>query len=109
MIKNKTLLRRILIELIKDVYTGRTLNKTKLFVSIKMPNSTPIKHIRILFRLKKENNAIKDNMIRDIRTLFASTEEEYYNIILFVTLILNIKITMIKIKRYHYRYYYHYY
>ena len=78
MIKNKSLLRRILIELIENAYTGRTLNKMKLFVRIKMPNSTPIKHIRILFRLKRENNAIKYKLIRDIRTLFASTEEEYY-------------------------------
>ena len=77
MIKNKSLLKRILIELIENAYTGRTLNKTKLFVSIKMPNSTPIEHIRILSRLKKENNAIKYKMIRDIRTLFASTEEYY--------------------------------
>ena len=35
-----------------------------------------IKNIRNLFKLKKENNTIKDRIIRDIRTLFEQQQEE---------------------------------
>ena len=35
-----------------------------------------IKDIRNLFRLKKENEAIKDKIIRDIRSLFELENEE---------------------------------
>ena len=35
-----------------------------------------IKNIRNLFKLKKENNTIKDRIIRDIRTLFEQQEEK---------------------------------
>ena len=37
-----------------------------------------IKSIRNLFKLKKENEAIKDRIIRDIRTLFEQEEENDY-------------------------------
>ena len=36
-----------------------------------------IKSIRNLFKRKKENEAIKDKLIRDIRTLF-NQEDDYY-------------------------------
>ena len=37
-----------------------------------------IKSIRNLFKLKKENQAIKDRIIRRIRTLFEQEEKDYY-------------------------------
>ena len=37
-----------------------------------------IKSIRIFFKIKKENEAIKDRIIRDIRTLFEQEEKDYY-------------------------------
>ena len=37
-----------------------------------------IKKIRNLFRLKKENEAIKDRVIRNNRNLFENEEEDYY-------------------------------
>ena len=37
-----------------------------------------IKHIRKVFRLEKENKAIKDRIIRSIRHLFMNGEEDYY-------------------------------
>ena len=62
-----------------------------MFVDIRIQNPTPnqiesytvedniIKYIRNLFRLeKKNNNAIKDKIIRDIRILFESKGEGYY-------------------------------
>ena len=39
---------------------------------------TTIKDIRNLFRLEKENKAIKDIILRDIRNLFGNEEEEIY-------------------------------
>ena len=36
-----------------------------------------IKSIRNFFKLKKENEAIKDRIIRDIRTLFEKEEKDY--------------------------------
>ena len=38
-----------------------------------------IKSMRNLFKLKKENEVIKDKIIRDTRTLFEQKEEDYYN------------------------------
>ena len=37
-----------------------------------------MKDVRNLFRLKKENEAIKDRIIRDIRNLFQMEKEDYY-------------------------------
>ena len=37
-----------------------------------------IKDVRNLFRLKKENEAIKDRTIRDVRNLFGHEKEENY-------------------------------
>ena len=37
-----------------------------------------IKSIRNFFNLKKENEAIKDRIIRDIGTLFEQEEKDYY-------------------------------
>ena len=37
-----------------------------------------IKSIRNLFKLKKENETIKDRIIRDITTLFQQEEKDYY-------------------------------
>ena len=36
------------------------------------------KDIRNLFRLKKESEAIKDKIVRDIRNLLEHEEEDYY-------------------------------
>ena len=41
-------------------------------------NNNTIKNIRKLFRLKKENEAIKNRVIRDIRNLFEHEEEDYF-------------------------------
>ena len=41
-------------------------------------DGTTIKDVRIFFGLKKENQAIKDRTIRDIRNLFEHEEENYY-------------------------------
>ena len=41
-------------------------------------NDTAIKNIRNLFRQKKENEAIKDRVIRDITNLFEHEEEDCY-------------------------------
>ena len=37
-----------------------------------------IKSIRNFFKIKKENEAIKDGIIRDIRTVFEQEEKDYY-------------------------------
>ena len=47
-------------------------------VGKKQSEGNIIKSIRIPFKLKKENEAIKDRIIRDIRTLFEEEEEKYY-------------------------------
>ena len=41
-------------------------------------NNIAIKDIINVFRLKEENKAIKDRMIRDIRNLFGKKKENYY-------------------------------
>ena len=41
-------------------------------------NNNTIKNIRKLFRLKKENEAIKNRVIRDIRNFFEHEEEDYF-------------------------------
>ena len=48
-----------------------------LFILQKEIDDTTIKDIRNLFRLKKENKAIKARIIRDISKLFEH-EEDYY-------------------------------
>ena len=42
-------------------------------------DNNTIKDIRNLFRLEKENKAIKDRIIRDIRNLVEHEEEENYH------------------------------
>ena len=44
----------------------------------KEKNCTAIKDIRNLFRLEKETKAIKDRILRDIKSLFEHEEETYY-------------------------------
>ena len=70
-------------------------------------NDTAIKDIRNLFRLKKGIKGIKDIVLRDIKHLFEyeKEEENYYkpvriNISFGVTIILNTKVMVIKIKYY---------
>ena len=43
----------------------------------KQSNESIIENIRKLFRLKKENEAIKDRIIRDIENLFEKQEDHY--------------------------------
>ena len=50
--------------------------KKKEFKIKKQSEDTIIKNVRNLFRLKKENEAIKDRKIRGIKDLFE--QEEYY-------------------------------
>ena len=47
-------------------------------VEKKQSEENMIKSIRNIFKLKKENEAIKDRTIRDIRTLFEQQEEKHY-------------------------------
>ena len=62
------------------------------------------KDIRNLFRLKKEREAIKDKIVRDIRNLLEHEEEDYYKPVRVInfwrTVIINMKVMVIKIKHY---------
>ena len=60
-----------------------TINDVRIFLDVRILfrfqkeiDDTTIKDIINLFRLKKENEAIKDRVIRDIRNLFEH-EENY--------------------------------
>ena len=44
-------------------------------------DDTTVKYIRNLFRLKKENETIKNRIIRDIRNLFENEEEDYCKLV----------------------------
>ena len=55
-------------EYVKTVYGGGQ----------KQSEENIIKSIRNLFKLKKENEAIKDRIIRDIRAHFEQEEKDYY-------------------------------
>ena len=60
------------------------------------------KDIRNLFRLKKESEAIKDKIVRDIRNLLEHEEEDYYKPVRVInfwkTVIINMKVMVIEIK-----------
>ena len=62
------------------------------------------KDIRNLFRLKKESEAIKDKIVRDIRNLLEHEEEDYYKPVRVInfwkTVIINVKVMVIEIKHY---------
>ena len=67
---------------------------------IKKTNDIAIEIKRNLFRLKKENKAIKDRIIRVIRNLFEHEEEDSYKSVrIAITIILNLKVKVIE-KRY---------
>ena len=55
-------------ERVKTVYGGEK----------KKSKETIIKNIRNPFKLKKENEAIKDRIVREIKTLFEQEEKDYY-------------------------------
>ena len=77
-----------------------------LFRLKKEQNYTPTKGIRNFFRVEKETKAIKDSILRDIKNLFDHEKEKgnYYKPVrasnFGVTIILNTKVTVGKIKRY---------
>ena len=51
----------------------------EIFLNQKQETNDPaINNIGNLFRLKKENEAIKDKIVRDIRNLFVYEEKDYY-------------------------------
>ena len=62
------------------------------------------KDIRNLSRLKKESEAIKDKIVRDIRNLLEHEEEDYYKPVRVInfwkTVIINMKVMVIEIKHY---------
>ena len=62
-----------------------------------------IKDIRSLFRLKEENEAIKERVVRNIRNFF-EYEEDYYKLIrlgnFWSNIILNMKVMNIEVKHY---------
>ena len=67
----------------------------------KQSEDTIIKNIRNLFRLKLENETIKDKVIRDIKTLFKQQKEDYYKLVRVGNfIILNMKVMVIEIKPY---------
>ena len=70
----------------------------------KEQNDIAIKDIRDFFRLEKEVKGIKDLVLRNIKNLFEyeKEEENYYKPVVTtaVTIILNTKITVIKIEYY---------
>ena len=68
-----------------------------LFRLKKELNYTAIKDITNIFRLEKETKAIKNRIIRDIKSLFEHEEENYYKRVI---IILNMKVTVIKITQY---------
>ena len=53
--------------------------KDDKFKTIENIRYTAIKNMRNRFRLKKENEVIKDRVIRYIRNLFQHAEEDDYN------------------------------
>ena len=63
-----------------------------------------IKDVRTLFRLEKQTKSIKDRILRDIKNRFVHEEENYYKPVRVssfgVIIILNMKVTVIKIKHY---------
>ena len=56
---------------------GKKLSKLKIQ---KVSEHNIIKTISNIFKLKKENKAIKDRIIRDIKTRFEQQEEDYYKL-----------------------------
>ena len=67
-------------------------------------HDTTIKDAGYFFRLKKENESIKDKTIRGIKNFFENEEEDYYKPVRVnnfgVTITLNMKVMGIKIKHY---------
>ena len=53
--------------------------KASILKKQKQCEDSLFKNIRNLFRIEKENKAINDIIIRDIKTLFEQQEEDYYN------------------------------
>ena len=53
-------------------------NKTRKLKKQKQSEENVIKKIRNLFRLKTENEAIKDRITRDNKNIFEQQEEDYY-------------------------------
>ena len=68
----------------KRTYLDAPSVKRNVLVSIKKQNPNQIKrnaiedNTRNLFRLRKKNNTIIDEIIRDIKNLFESDGEDYY-------------------------------
>ena len=56
---------------------NQNLSKLSYGAGEKQSQEIIIKNVRNLFKLKKENEAIKDRMIRDIRTLIEKEEKDY--------------------------------
>ena len=55
---------------------NQNLSKLSYGAGEKQSQEIIIKNVRNLFKLKKENEAIKDRMIRDIRTLIEKEEKD---------------------------------
>ena len=60
-------------------YSKRKLVKTVYWDGKKKSEENIIKSIKNLFKLKKENKAIKHKIIRDIKTLFKQKDLYYLN------------------------------
>ena len=67
----------------------------------KQSEDIEIKNIRNLFRLKRENETVKYNIIRDIKTLFVQQNKDYYKPVKVGNFtMLNMKVMVIEIKPY---------
>ena len=62
---------------VKTFYRSKK-KPNKLRIQKQSEEEIIIKNIRNLFKLKKDNETIKDRIIRDIKTVFENQEEAYY-------------------------------
>ena len=62
---------------VKTFYRSKK-KPNKLRIQKQSEEEIIIKKIRNLFKLKKDNETIKDRIIRDIKTVFENQEEDYY-------------------------------
>ena len=62
---------------VKTFYRSKK-KPNKLRIQKQSEEEIIIKNIRNLFKLKKDNETIKDRISRDIKTVFENQEEDYY-------------------------------
>ena len=75
---------------------------SKLRIQKQSEEKIIIKNRRSLFKPKKENEAIKDRIIREIKILFEQQQEDYYKTIRIfgIIIISNSKVAVLEVKPY---------